>query len=112
MKLPRVNFFRLHLSEPRRSFGVLLSLVVVGTLPCRAVDENRQEEVPQSESNPRKSSVASNSGAPLLRLELFEKTATFLARHRLLRKNSEGDGWRFRHDKILDWFLRPVMSGT
>jgi HEAT repeat protein len=35
--------------------------------------------------------------------------ASFLARHRLLRKIGE-TGWRFRHDKILDWFLRPARA--
>ena len=48
------------------------------------------------------------SGSPLLRLDVFEHAAAFLARHRLLRKNATDDGWRFRHDKILDWFLQAA----
>ena len=47
------------------------------------------------------------SGAPLLRLDLFAGVASFLARHRLLRKIAGGaEAWRFRHDKIMEWFLR------
>lgn len=49
-----------------------------------------------------------DSGAPLLRLDVFSGVASFLARHRLLRKiDDDGESWRFRHDKILEWFLRP-----
>jgi hypothetical protein len=49
------------------------------------------------------------SGAPELRLSVFEIVASFLARHRLLRKSGEDD-WRFRHDKIMEWFLRPAAG--
>jgi HEAT repeat protein len=48
------------------------------------------------------------SGRPDPDLEQFDGVASFLARHRLLRKTGE-TGWRFRHDKILDWFLRPAL---
>jgi HEAT repeat protein len=51
------------------------------------------------------------SGAPFLHLSGFEKEASFLARHRLLRKSAGDDtGWRFRHDRILEWFLQPVAQ--
>jgi len=49
------------------------------------------------------------SGRPDPDLEDFAGVASFLARHRLLRKAGE-TGWRFRHDKILDWFLRPALA--
>jgi hypothetical protein len=53
------------------------------------------------------------SGAPALNLSGFETEAAFLARHRLLRKGAGDDaGWRFRHDKILEWFVRPATPGT
>jgi len=49
------------------------------------------------------------SGAPLLRLDVFAGVASFLARHRLLRKMADGaEAWRFRHDKIMEWFLRAA----
>lgn len=53
------------------------------------------------------------SGSPLLRLDLFAGVASFLARHRLLRKTAGGaEAWRFRHDKIMEWFLRvPAAEG-
>ncbi len=56
-----------------------------------------------------------SSGAPLLRLDVFAGVASFLARHRLLRKMAGGaEAWRFRHDKIMEWFLRaaPRPSGA
>lgn len=35
--------------------------------------------------------------------------ASFLAKLRLMRKNTAGeDSWRFRHDKIMEWFLRAA----
>jgi hypothetical protein len=50
-----------------------------------------------------------DSGAPVLRLELFAGVASFLAKHRLLRKMAGGaEEWRFRHDKVMEWFLRPA----
>ncbi|HEX2748818.1 MAG TPA: hypothetical protein VHM91_12510, partial [Verrucomicrobiales bacterium] len=49
------------------------------------------------------------TGAPLISMTGFEGIAEFLAKHRLLRKNSVADGWRFRHDKIMDWFLAPAF---
>ena len=49
------------------------------------------------------------SGRPDPALEPFSVVASFLARHRLLRKSGQL-GWRFRHDKILDWFLRPALA--
>jgi hypothetical protein len=49
------------------------------------------------------------SGAPHLRLDVFAGAASFLARHRLLRKMADGaEAWRFRHDKIMEWFLRAA----
>jgi hypothetical protein len=51
------------------------------------------------------------SGAPSLSMLGFEDVAALLARHRLLRKGpGEDAGWRFRHDKIMDWFLLPALS--
>ena len=50
-----------------------------------------------------------HSGRPDPDLAQFDSVASFLARHRLLRKTGES-GWRFRHDKILDWFLRPALQ--
>jgi hypothetical protein len=48
------------------------------------------------------------SGAPLLRMDVFSGVAAFLAKHRLLRKSADGvEAWRFRHDKVMEWFLRP-----
>jgi hypothetical protein len=50
------------------------------------------------------------TGAPLLSMMDFENVAEFLAKHRLLRKQPDADGWRFRHDKIADWFLAPAFA--
>ena len=50
------------------------------------------------------------TGVPLISMDSFEEVASFLAKHRFLRKNSDaGAGWRFRHDKIMDWFLAPAF---
>ncbi|HEX2747610.1 MAG TPA: HEAT repeat domain-containing protein [Verrucomicrobiales bacterium] len=49
-------------------------------------------------------------GAPAIDMTGFEKPATCLAKERLLRK--AGDGWRFRHDKLMDWFLRPAFENA
>ncbi len=49
-------------------------------------------------------------GTPSFEMTGFENVAALLARHRLLRKGD--DGWRFRHDKIMDWFLLPAFSAA
>lgn len=51
-------------------------------------------------------------GTDLFSLDGLGSVADFLARHRLLR-TCPGKGWRFRHDKIMEWFAgalpwRPV----
>ncbi|HWB01689.1 MAG TPA: hypothetical protein VG796_01615 [Verrucomicrobiales bacterium] len=53
------------------------------------------------------------TGAPSVNMDRFPDIAAVLTRYRLLRKGSGDDaGWRFRHDRIMDWLLLPALSST
>jgi hypothetical protein len=53
------------------------------------------------------------TGAPSVNMDEFPDVAAVLARHRLLRKGPGDDaGWRFRHDRIMDWLLLPALSSA
>jgi hypothetical protein len=53
------------------------------------------------------------TGAPFIDMTGFETVAAVLSRHRLLRKG-RGDeaGWRFRHDRIMDWLILPAFAAA